>query len=288
MRRHLGALLVSMLAMAAPAAAAPCIPSDSPGELGAVVTDAGGLSFCTGVECWRLDARTHAFSSVPRPATPDDPRPDPRASIQYDDRNLVESATFCPTPASCKTFKLAIKVEPVEPPTVELNPAGTLGAIRYVGVPERGLPVWLRLYDLETGKQIRELRDGFVSVFDDSFVADHQIISRAGAVLGKVPKDLHLHQSAPHQDRVAFATTRPPRVAMVDVRTGKTLYQRSLASGRGRGEVGELVLRFSPDHRRLYAITGWPLDGDVWVIDVPTGVVIARARPPVCPAAPEP
>lgn len=207
---------------------------------------------------------------------------DPRAQL-LPEPSAPRELKICPTPDTCRTFSLRITIEPVDPPTVEVNRAGTLAAMRWVGIPERGLPVWARMYNLTTGALVAERRRGGATVLDDAFVIETEILSPTGARLGKLPADFHVVASAPGHAEIALAHRRG-KLLIVDAARGITRHAITLPIQLGGVELERVEARFTPDHRRLYVLLTSPLEGDVWVIDVATGVYLAHARPPVCAA----
>ena len=70
-----------------------------------------------------------------------------------------------------------------------VNDEATLGALRWVGPPEQGLPVWVVLFDLKAKKLIdKKKRDpGWVTVLDKGFIVDNQLLSSAAKPIAKLP-----------------------------------------------------------------------------------------------------
>lgn len=241
-----------------------------------------GLTFCTGEDCWSMDAATTTITAIPA-VTPAPPvsgegpgkSPDGRATA------TATEATFCPSgPASCKkvTYKLAF--EPQNGLYPMINAQGTLGGVVYAGLSEDGEPTYLLAYDLVAGKLIKQikLKASRVAVFRSSFFYDNAFYSAKGKKLGKLAVATADLDPVTGTDLVAL-TDDKGGIVLQDTTTGKAHARIKLGKDIG---IDQKVA--SPDGTRLYVITQAMTEGEVFVIDVAKNKVVAHATPPACAA----
>jgi|GEM_PF-6141844 len=248
--------------------------------------DAKTLAYCTGEDCWTLDlAANTAAAAAKRPAS--GPRPDGNGKLLGDGGAVLATATethasFCPTgPSSCKEFdyKLASPagggVFPI------MNTEGTLGAVIAHGVSEDGGASYVLTFDLAKGTKIKQLKASQAQVLHSGFVIDDVLYTAAHKKLGKLATDDHGWERIGTTDLIALHDTKKGAIVIQDGATAKVKARVPLA-------IEELATWFtlvaSPDGAKLYAIGSKTHEGEVVIIDVAAGKVLARATPTACAA----
>jgi len=242
---------------------------------------ASALVFCTGEDCWSLDAASSVLKAVPppRPAAPP-PAESPGKSADGRATATPTEVSFCPSgPASCKTFTYKFAFQPQNGLSPMINAHGTLGAVLYAGVGEDGEPRYLLTYDLVAGKPIKQyqLKANRADVLRTSFLFDHALYSARGKKLGKLALSTADILPVPSTDLIAMSDAEHAVVILQDTTTGKAHPRIRLGNRIG---IDQLVA--SPDGARLYAIAQGQAEGEVFAIDVAANKVIAHVAPPAC------
>lgn len=280
------ALAIAPTAHAAPAAA-PCanpgIRDGARRTLHDASVSASALTFCTGEDCWSLDAATSKVSAIPtiKPTATMPPRDDQGKSPDGRATATATEAAFCPSgPASCKKFSYKFAFQPQGGLHPMINAAGTLGAVIYAGVGEDGEPRYLLTYDLVAGKLIKqvELKSNNAEVFRASFLFDNAFYStklkRLGALAWKGADFVPVTGT----DLIALSDAEHGVVVVQDTATGKPHPKLKL------GSLGIDQVLASPDGAKLYVITQGKTEGEVVVIDIASNKINARIAPPACAA----
>jgi hypothetical protein len=242
---------------------------------------ASALVFCTGEDCWSLDATTSKIAAIPavKPVPPASDTPgtsaDGRASA------TPTEVAFCPSgPTSCKRFNYKFAFQPQGGLHPMINAAGTLGAVIYAGAGEANEPRYLLAYDLAAGKLIKQV----------ALKANDAEVLRTGFLFNQALHSARLKKLAalalPGADRQAIAGT--DLIALSNAEHG-TLVIQDAATGKARrriklGSQGIDQVLASPDGARLYVITQGKTEGEVVMIDVAGNRIAGRAAPAACAA----
>lgn len=249
-----------------------------------VSATASSLAFCTGEDCWSLDASSSTFTPLGPVIKPTAPPATDSPGKSADGRATATptEVSFCPSgPASCKKFTYKFPFQPQNGLSPMINPQGTLGAVIYAGVGEDGEPRYLLTYDLVAGKPIKqfELKTNHAGVFRTSFLLDHALYSAKGKKLGKLALPTADLSPIPGTDLIALSDAEHATVILQDTATGKAHPRIKLGNRIG---IDQLVA--SPDGARLYIITQGATEGEVFAIDVAKNKVVAHVAPPRCAA----
>ena len=175
--------------------------------------------------------------------------------------------------ASCRSFKLTFpaRAASVEP---AMNDARTLGTVVFRGEGDQDPPTWLVAFNLTTRKQVAKLEGSSLQALDHGFLLDHQTLySPRFQPIGKL--------AAPDRAWVKLGST--DRIALRDADKGEIILQSTTTAAAVRIPTGAsdptvwFALVASPDGARLYAIGTESDEGEVLVIDVAKGKILARA-----------
>jgi len=241
------------------------------------------LTFCTGEDCWSLDAATAAVTAIPAVKAPAAPAAGDSPGKSADGRASATATevAFCPTgPASCKKFTYKLEFQPQNGLYPMINAPGTLGGVVYAGLSEDGEPSYLLAYDLVAGKLIKQvkLKASQAAVFRNAFLFDNAFYSAKLKKLGKLAVATTDLDPITGTDLVAMSDDTGG-VIVQDTATGKAHARIKLGKGIG---IDQKVL--SPDGTRLYVITQAATEGEVFVIDVAKNKVVAHGAPAKCAA----
>jgi hypothetical protein len=286
-RRSPAIAVVALVATAAPSHAdtVPCVFRDSTivRPVHAVGLGAHALSFCTGADCWALDLAAHAFGSSPAIDSPRAEAEAERRAVRAASRADMRSATFCVARGRpCRTVRYAFRLGSTAEPRLAINEAGTLGTVTLHLQGHRAIVPVTMIFDLATGRELGRFLagDAPVHVIGRQIFADDRVFDARGNLLhtyrdgtSDLPPVLITHA------RVASIRLSTGRLALFDLATGtERTVELGLTSSRGRFAA----LQPSADGRQLYAIAGWPFEGEVLAIDTETATVTSRHAPLVC------
>jgi hypothetical protein len=205
---------------------------------------------------------------------PDVTPPDPRVTIESPDNDWTLPPTavkFCQTKDTCKSFPLkGLRGGPPDKPLGYLNKDGTLGALRWIANDAQGWHDSLRLFNLKTGKQVKDLttwkHGGWVELTANRFVVDQNLFDPDGKPVGNVNPKHAMEAVSPDETLVAFSAWETADVTLFDLATGK---QKGVVKtglvGKGPS-IDSLDNRFTADSKTLYVVT----NDKVAVVDVAT------------------
>lgn len=212
------------------------------------------------------------------------PPADPRVTIDSPDGDWSippTSIKFCPTKDTCKSFPLkGLKGGPPDKPTAYLNKDGTLGALRWIANDEKGWHDSLRLFNLKTGKQVKDLttwkNGGWVELTATRFVVDQNVFDPDGKQVGNVSPKHSMQGVSPDDKLVAFSTWETADVTLFHLATGKKVGAVKTGLVAKGQSIDSLDNRFSDDSKTLYVVT----TDKVAVVDVATLKVTATQACP--------
>jgi hypothetical protein len=268
----------------------PCVNhsvSDHPGrDVHDVTATAAALVYCTGGDCWSLDAASSAIASVASIAPRSQPAIRQGEGKSADGRATATptAATFCPSdPASCKTFPYKFAFQPQSGLYPMINAAGTLGAVIYKGLGEDGDPSYVLAFDLVAGKPIKQVTGTSATVYARSFLIDNAWYSAKLKKLGKLAVTDANADPTPitGTDLVALSDQKRGDLVLQDAATGKALPRIKLGK-----DVALVKKQASPDGRRLYVIAEdeSAYEGEVFIVDVAKHKLVGHVVPTRCAA----
>lgn len=204
-------------------------------------------------------------------AQPEDAARDPRVTLDAKDDAAPTSVKFCPTKDTCKTFPLkGLRGSPPDPPRAYLNKPGTLGVVRWLANDEKGWHDSLRLFNLTSNKQVKDLTSwqngGFVTLTANRFIVDQKVFDPDGKVVGKMDARSAVEAVSPDESLIAFANRSNGNVVLYDLATGKQRGKVSTKIADPKAEPSSFEARFSTDGKTLFLVA----DAVVVAIEVAT------------------
>jgi hypothetical protein len=204
-------------------------------------------------------------------AKPEEEPRDARVTFEAKDDAPPTSVKFCPAKDACKTFPLkGLRGMPPDPPRGYLNKDGSLGVVRWIANDDKGWHDSLRLFNLKTGKQVKDLttwqNGGWVELTANRFVVDQKLFDPDGKAVGTVAAKLEAEAVSPDETAVAFASRTTGEVTLYDLATGKKRGVVKTGVVDKKAEATTFENRFAADGKTLYVVA----DAKIAVVDVAT------------------